>query len=448
MATQESSLRPEIVRPAKPRKPTKAPPRRTVAGPLKALVGPRNLSQALDQAVSPHRRRAIAQQSGYDAQAQKLTFEPYLRALVVRQLMGGTLHDLQHGMAADPLYEVHGARLEISVPGLSKANAQRPTHPFWDVLAEVMAAVEVLPQAVRIGRDQPLGAATPKQLREIGQLLERTQIFDATTLELPPQIARWARTSQKQERAGIKVQLRLRAGYGGVDRVMVTGAKGNDNPYFGALLDLESAAPGQVYLFDTGYCKLATYEQIREQGCELVTVLHEGITVEVVAERAVATPVTTQGYVIHSDRIVRLGTGDTRSRYLWRVIDATDTQGRRRTILTSLLDESAERITQLRAYRWTIEIVFRWLKRVLKLDELISVSPKGVEMQVAVALIVYGVLLQYHQGGALSLKAIQRRIKTELHRALFAAGVAEGERRARARTAASGPPPPLLRAVG
>jgi Transposase DDE domain len=186
--------------------------------------------------------------------------------------MGGSLHDLQHGMAADPLYEVHGARLEISVPGLSKANAQRPTQPFWEVLAEVMVAVEALPQAVRIGRGTPLGAATPKQLREIGQLLERTQIFDATTLELPPQIARWARTSQKQERAGIKVQLRLRAGYGGMDRVMVTGAKGNDNPYFGALLDLETAAPGQVYLFDTGYCKLATYDQIREHGCELVTV--------------------------------------------------------------------------------------------------------------------------------------------------------------------------------
>jgi hypothetical protein len=446
MAAQDSPLRQEIVRPAKARKQTKATRRRQVAGPLKVLVGPRNLSQALDQAVAPQRRRQIAQQSGYDAQAQKLTFEPYLRALLVRQIMGGTLHDLQQGMAEDPLYEVHGARLEISVPGLSKANARRPTHPFWEMVAEVMAAVEVLPRAVRIGREKPLGAATPKQLREIGQLLERTQIFDATTLELPPQIARWARTSQKQERAGIKVQLRLRTGYGGMDRVMVTGAKGNNNPYCGALLDLETAGPGQVYLFDTGYCKLATYDQIREHGCELVTVLHEGITVEVVEERTVKTPMTAQGYVIHSDRIGRLGTGATRSRYLWRVIDATDTQGRRRTILTSLLDESAERITQLRAYRWTIEIVFRWLKRVLQLDELISVSPKGVEMQVAVALIVYGVLLQYHQGGALSLKAIQRRLKTELHRALFAAGVAAGERRARA--AARGPSPFHLRAVG
>jgi hypothetical protein len=334
------------------------------------------------------------------------------------------------------------------VPGVSKANAQRPPQPVWEVRAEVLAAGEVLPRAARIGRDQPLGAATPKALREMGQLLERTQIFDATTLELPPQIAQGARTSTKQERAGIKVQLRLRAGYGGMDRVMVTGAKGNDHPYCGALLDWESAAPGQVYLFDTGYCKLATDDQIREHGCELVTVLHKSITVEVVEERAVETPVTAQGSVIHSDRLVHLGTGDTRSRYLWRVIDATATQGRRRTILSSLLAEPAERITQLRTYRWTIEIVFRWLKRGLQLDELISVSPAGIELQVAVALIMYGLMVLYHEGGALSLKALQRRSKTELSEAIFAAGVAEGRRQERARAAAPGPPPPLLRAVG
>jgi hypothetical protein len=161
-------------------------------------------------------------------------------------------------MAHDLLYAAHGARLEISVPALSKANAQRPAQAFWDVVAEVVATVDVLPQTARIGRSKPLGAATPKALREISQLLERAQIFDATTLTLPPRIARWARTSSKQEQAGIKVQLRLRAGYGGLDRVMVTGAKGNDTPYFRALLDLEGAAPGQVYLFDTGYCKVAT----------------------------------------------------------------------------------------------------------------------------------------------------------------------------------------------
>lgn len=448
MAKQANPIRTEILRPAKRSQTNKAAPRRKVARPVKAFVGPRTLGQALDQAVPRRRRQEIAQQSGYDAQAQKLTFEPYLRALLVRQIEGGSLHDLQEGMARDPLYQAHGAQLEISVPGLSKVNAQRSPQPFWDVLAEVMGAVDALPQAVRIGRGQPVGAATPKQLREISQLLERTHIFDGTTVELPPQIAQWARTSTKQERAGIKVQLRLRAGYGGLDRVMVTGGKGNDNPYFRAMWDLETAAPGQVYLFDTGYSKLATYEAIREQGSELVSILHESITVEVVEERTVEMPVTAQGYTLHSDRIVSLGTGKTRSRYRWRVIDATDTQGQRRTIVTSLLNEPAERITQLRAYRWTIEIVFRWLKRVLQLDTLISVSPGGIQMQVAVALITYGVLLLYHAGGALSLKALQRQVKRALHEALFAAGVAEGERRAHARRTRRDAGLPLLRAAG
>ena len=448
MAKQEDSIRTELLRPAKRPKPNKTPKRRKVVGAVKAFVSPRTLGQALDQAVSPQRRQEIAEQSGYDAHAQKLTFEPYLRALLVRQIEGGSLHDLQAGMARDPLYQAHGAQLEISVPGLSKVNAQRSPQPFWDVLAEVMAAVDALPQTVRVGRGTPLGAATPKQLREISALLERTHIFDGTTVELPPQIAQWARTSTKQERAGIKVQLRLRAGYGGLDRVMVTGGKGNDNPYFCALLDLETAAPGQVYLFDTGYSKLATYDAIRKHGSELVSILHESITVEIIEERALPTGVTAQGYTIHSDRIVYLGTGKTRSAYRWRLIDATDTRGQRRTIVTSLLEEPAARLTQLRTYRWTIEIVFRWLKRVLQLDTLISYSPGGIQLQVAVALITYGLLLLYHAGGALSVKALQRRVKQALHEALFAAGVAEGERRAQERKRRTDAGVPLLRATG
>jgi len=212
MTKQVDSIGTELLRPANRSQTNKATKRRKVAGPLKAFVGPRTLGQALDQAVAPRRRQAIAQQRGYDAQAQKLTFAPYLRALLVRQIEGGSLHDLQDGMGRDPWYQAPGAQLEIAVPGLSKANAQRSPQPFWEVLAAVLAAVDALPQAVRIGRGHPVGAATPKQVREISQLLERTHIFDGTTVELPPQLAQWARTSTKQERAGIKVQLRLRAG--------------------------------------------------------------------------------------------------------------------------------------------------------------------------------------------------------------------------------------------
>ena len=76
MPKQTASISTEIIRPATRPTPHKTAKRGKVAGTLKAFVGPRTLRQALDQAVSPRRRQEIAEQSGYDAQAQKLTFEP------------------------------------------------------------------------------------------------------------------------------------------------------------------------------------------------------------------------------------------------------------------------------------------------------------------------------------------------------------------------------------
>jgi hypothetical protein len=180
----------------------------------------------------------------------------------------------------------------------------------------------------------------------MGELVERTPILEGTTGELPPQIAQWARTRTKPARAGSKGQLRLRAGYGGLDRGRGTGGKGHDQPYFRARWDWETAAPGQVYLCDTGSCQRATSEAIRQPGRELVSMLPERLTVAIGEERVVAPPETAQGDTLHSDRLVYLGTGQTRSRYRWRLLDATDPQGQRRTSVSSWLDEPAERLTQ------------------------------------------------------------------------------------------------------
>ena len=59
--------------------------------------------------------------------------------------------------------------------------------------------------------------------------------------------------------------------------------------------------------------------------------------VEGVEERTVEPPVTAQGSHSPRDRLVRLGAGDPRSRDRWRLLDATDPQGWRRTMLISLL---------------------------------------------------------------------------------------------------------------
>src|SRR5688572_4820941 len=104
MTAQAFPLPQALVRPAARPQKKAAPKRRSVAGPRNAFLGPRTLHPALDRAVSPRRRRESAEQRGSAAQAQELTWEPYGRALLVRQLGGGSLPEVPHGRAEDPRY--------------------------------------------------------------------------------------------------------------------------------------------------------------------------------------------------------------------------------------------------------------------------------------------------------------------------------------------------------
>jgi hypothetical protein len=395
------------------------------------LVSPRNFEQFLNSVIPPERRAELADWFDYDWHAHKLFFEPYFRALVTRQFTGGSLNDLQYGMAHDPLYAAHGAKLEISVAGLSKANANRPVEPFMYLLSDVLQVIGKIPNSAKILRQ-----VDSTTLRSIAHLLEQTRIFDATTFQLPVKIARWARVNDHD--AGFKLQLRLAGGYGGPDRVMLTPKPGNDNPYFLNLLDLEQGA-GHIYLFDTGYFKIKTYHKIVDSDNHFVTLLHENISYEVIRERPVPEGMAANGYIIHSDREVYLGSGSNRSPRVYRLIDATDSQGDRATILTDLLDLTAEQVCQLRTYRWVVEIVFRWLKSLLEIDRFISYSPNGVMMQVLVALIVYGLMVLYHEGGPLSVVRILRRIRADLHQAIYEWGFEQGRRQALEELAEDGP---------
>ncbi len=396
------------------------------------LVNPKNLGRLLDDVLPPSRRAEAADRADYDWHAHKLTFEKHFKALIVRQFKGGSLNTLAYDLKHDPLYALHGAKVEISAAGLSKAHANRPIEPYLELLDEVLRRVNQ-----RSVADKVLGAVDQVTLKAISHLLEQTRIFDATTLELPSKIARWAQKGEQS--AGIKVQLRLAGGYGGLDRVMLTPKPGNDSPYFLNLLDLEADA-GHIYLFDTGYFDLETYQHLLDSGNHFVTVLHDNIHYEVIAEQPVTESHLSNGYTVHSDRQVYIGSGKNRQPDVYRLIDATDSRGKRMLLLTDSLSWTAEQICQLHMYRWTVETVVRWLKSQLEIDQLISYSPHGVQMQVVVALIVYGLLVLSHEGGPLSIIRILRRIRVDLHQAIYDQGYQQGLRDAQAQLSDQSPP--------
>lgn len=402
---------------------------------FRALANPAQFECFLQGAGSPGARGEVVSSSHYDWHGRKIFFEPYFRALVLHCCSDAkTLHDLHEGVMSDPHYAMVGAHLEVSVPALSKANATRPVEPFLRVLSGVLAAIDHLPSSAKVLRE--VEGAT---LQSICHLLEDVKVFDATLFPLPDKIARWAK--QGRHKAGFKLQLRLSGGYGGVDRILFTPAAGNDNPSFERLLDLREGS-GAIYLFDTGYFKIKTYDRMVETGNHFVTPLHGNITVEVIEDRPVPSEELSSGYLVHKDQIVRIGTGDRRSVHLYRLVDATDSRGQRRPILTDLLELSVDQICALRRYRWTVETVIRWLKKHLGLDHLISYSPRGVILQVTMALIVYGLLVLYNQGAPLSVARLRRKIRTDLHQALYEWGWSQGYQAALADH--SGPAPPQV----
>ena len=92
-------------------------------------------------------------------------------------------------------------------------------------------------------------------------------------------------------------------------------------------------------------------------------------------------------------------------------------------LFSSLLTYSADKICLLYRYRWTIEIVFRWLRQLLELDHFMSEHPVGIVRQIVMALIVWGLLVLANQGaGPLQPKHLWRQLQATLHQLLLEIG--------------------------
>jgi hypothetical protein len=125
-------------------------------------------------------------------------------------------------------------------------------------------------------------------------------------------------------------------------------------------------------------------------------------------------------YVVLRDTLVHLGK---RRDLAYRMLVVQTTTGKEAVLLSSLIVATADQICLLYRYRWTIEIVFRWLRQTLQLDHLMSHSPTGIVRQILTALIVWGLLVIANQDtGKLSPKQLWRQLQADMHRALMEYG--------------------------
>lgn len=381
----------------------------------RSVVNPTQFNEFLDGQGALSNRAEVAEQFDYDWHARKLKFDQHFRGQVLLQATAyRSLRDQQWAAANDPLFEANGAGVDISVSGLAQANRNRPIEPYVVLMQQVMETVATLPH-------RKLRALDKETWQGITDLLHRVELFDATTLTLPPKLAEWAQgVGRSETSAGLKLQLKLAGESGAVKHLMLTPAPGSDSPYFDDLLgDLESQQ-GLIFVFDGGYWRLTTYQQIIDQGHDFVTKRAGTLKPQIIDQLPLPQEPLPSGYTVLADALVQLGQDHEQT---YRMLKVRQTNGQVITLITSLLTASADHICLLYRYRWTIEIVFRWLRQTLQLDHFISHDPTGILRQILTALIVWGLLVIANQDrDRLSPKQLWRQLQADLHQAILEFG--------------------------
>lgn len=375
---------------------------------------PQQFEKFLEGGGLTSNRQEVADYFDYDWHSRKLKFETHFRGHI---LMQATAYESarDHHWAAenDPLFEANGAGVQISVSGLAQANKKRPIEPYLRLMQQVMEGVSKLPH-------RRLRQLKKETWQGITRLLKRIDIFDATTLKLPPQLAESHPNVGRGETAAVKLQLKIAGETGAFRHIMFSQATGGDSPYMDELLgDLEQQQ-GNIFLFDGGYCSIDTYADIAASNNNFVTKGVGNIKPTIVQELPLPQEPLASEYTVVKDALVTLGDDPSRT---YRMLEVELTSGKAITILSSMVDAPADHICLLYRYRWTIEIVFRWLKQLLQLDHLMSHDPTGIVRQILTALIVWGLLVVANQDSSnFSPKQFWRQLMADLHQALFEFG--------------------------
>ena len=231
---------------------------------------------------------------------------------------------------------------------------------------------------------------TDPRLRGLGK---RPVAVDGTLIHALPKMV-WA-LWRDDERRAVKLHLQLDILKGAPERATLTHGQASEVEEL-----RKNLHPGRLYIDDRGYFAFDLMADILAVGSSFVGRVRNNIVFETLEERTVAE--TDQREGVRADRIVRAGgeaAGACVAARPLRLVEihVPDSGGPRRNrvdskskayrtdetdhtllLLTDLLDIDVSLVGLLYRYRWQIELFFRWFKKVLEADHLLSLSENGL----------------------------------------------------------------------
>jgi len=220
------------------------------------------------------------------------------------------------------------------------------------------------------------------------------RVVDSTVWKVLPRMqwAHWRHQNKAQNAVRLHVKLRL-ADLQPDAGTILEPAKGCERAALRRRLN-----PGEFYLGDRYYGEdYQLFEQMRQKGCGFVIRLLNTSRYTIEGEAAkLDEAARAQG--VKLDAKVRLGhrgKGGT-----WRIIEFQKpgmAEMVRLVCSEECCDLSAVEVMELYRLRWQVEMFFRWLKCLVPCRHWFAESPRGVAMQVYLALIL-ALLLAQHNG--------------------------------------------------
>jgi Transposase DDE domain len=223
--------------------------------------------------------------------------------------------------------------------------------------------------------------------------LERRPLaVDGTLIRALPKMV-WALWQDEEHRAA-KMHLHFDILKGVPERATLTHANASETKELA-----RSLQPGRLYINDRGYFDYVLMAATLAAGSSFVTCVHDDIAYEVLEERPLgqldtagrleADLIVRAGSKMHREvrdrplRLVRIhvpGPGTARQRQSAKAPLYPHGANNHHTLLlmTDLLDLDASLLALLYCYRWQIELFFRWFKKILQADRLLSLSQEGL----------------------------------------------------------------------
>ncbi|WAH38030.1 IS4 family transposase [Alicyclobacillus dauci] len=306
-----------------------------------------------------------------DRYVKKLGVIPFIRLIVFAQVNQiPSLTDISLELEANESLQKELALDSISASQLSRKLRETPS-TFLDFVFR--QCVEQITRQVGIKR--------------ANEKLRRINLVDSSTISMCLSQYPWAEF--RRTKAGVKLHLRLVFLDHQVapDKVILTPAKPADKTQMDALVVVE---PDALNVFDRGYVDYRKFDAYCANKTKFVTRLKDNAVIhEVIEERTVPddSPVTREA-------LVRLGSYPNYvMKYTLRLIETTDSEGKRVVILTNDMAMDAEQICDVYRKRWQIELFFKWVKQHLVLKRLYGKSENAVYNQLLIALITYCLLI-------------------------------------------------------